>query len=108
MDGDTSKPLSKLPTKPLTTEQAKARLRAAADQASPTAWFQRHPLNALGIAVAGGFIISRVRLPVAAGVLAIEWLGPLLLGVAMRQLGSPGNVRRKTRPARHRKGTGGS
>lgn len=58
MDGNTSEPLS--------TEQAKARLRAAADHASPTAWFQRHTLKALGITVAGGFIIGRMHLPTAA------------------------------------------
>lgn len=86
---------------PLTTEQAKARLRAAAERASPTEWLYRHPWNALGLAVVGGFVISRMRLPQATSALTIQWLGPLLMGTVIRQLTSQGSCRRKTPLPRH-------
>jgi hypothetical protein len=73
-------------SQPLTTEQAKARLRAAAERASPSEWLHRHPWNALALAVAGGFVISRMRLPMAASVLTTQWLGPMLLGVVARRV----------------------
>jgi hypothetical protein len=79
-------------SQPLTTEQAKARLREAADRASPSAWLQHHPWNALGLAVVGGFIMSRMRLPMAASVLTSQWLGSLVLGVVVRQLAGTGST----------------
>lgn len=81
MDGDSSKPLT---PEPLTTEQAKARLRAAAERASPSHWFERHQWGAIGLALAGGFILSRVRLPVLAGAVASRWAFPLLMGIMSR------------------------
>lgn len=73
MDRDTSQPL--------TTAQAKARLRTAAQQASPSAWVRRHPLHALSVALLGGFIAGRLRPPSAGDLLlAQKLLVPLLLG----------------------------
>jgi hypothetical protein len=70
----------------LTTEQAKARLRAAAEQASPSAWVRRHPLHALSIALLGGFVAGRLRAPSAGDLLLAQKLvAPLLLGVARRK-----------------------
>jgi hypothetical protein len=93
MDRDTSQPL--------TTEQAKDRLRAAAEHASPAEWLHRHPWGTVGLAVVGGFVISRMRLPRATSALTIQWLGPLLMGAAIRQLTSPGSSSRKTPLPRH-------
>lgn len=71
---------------PLTIEQAKARLRAAADEASPGAWLHQHPWAALGIALASGYVVSRMRLPMAASTLLTQKLAPLLLGAAIRKV----------------------
>jgi hypothetical protein len=71
---------------PLTTEQAKARLRAAAERASPSAWMQRHPLHALGVALAGGFIAGRLQTPYAGGLLLAQKLVyPLLVNASRRK-----------------------
>jgi len=40
---------------PLTTDEAKARLRLAADRASPSALVERHPWQALAAALIGGY-----------------------------------------------------
>ena len=78
MDRDTSEPL--------TPEQAKARLRAAAQQASPSAWVRRHPLHALSAALLGGFIAGRLRPPSAGDLLLAQKLVmPLLLGTDRRK-----------------------
>jgi hypothetical protein len=82
-------------SQPLTTEQAKARLREVADRASPSTWLQHHPWNALGLAVAGGFVMSRMRMPMAASVLTTQWLGPLLLGAVVKRLTSTGGAHKR-------------
>jgi hypothetical protein len=79
---------------PLTTEQAKARLRVAAQNVSPTVWFQHHPWKVLGIALASGFVVSRVRLPANAGAMVTRLLGPLLVGSVVRQVQEGRNSRR--------------
>jgi hypothetical protein len=94
MDGDTAKPL--------TPEQAKARLRAAADRASPTAWLHQHPWSTLSLAVAGGFMLSRMRLPMFTSVFTARWLGTALLGAVVRQLTISGGTQHKKHHARHR------
>ncbi|MEJ2061413.1 MAG: hypothetical protein P8Y64_13155 [Gammaproteobacteria bacterium] len=73
-------------SQPLTTEQAKARLRAAAEQASPVSWVKRYPLGALSMALVGGFVAARFRLPTVGGLfLAEKLISPLLLGVIKRK-----------------------
>lgn len=73
MDRDTSRPL--------TVAEAKDRLRIAADAATPSAWFKRYPLRALTLALVGGFVVARVRVPTAVGLmLAQKVVVPLLLG----------------------------
>lgn len=70
---------------PLTTEEAKLRLRAAAAQASPSAWMRRHPLGALGIALLGGFVAGRLRADSVGPLLRAQRLiVPFLLGMARR------------------------
>ena len=71
---------------PLTTEQAKARLRVAAQNASPTMWFQHHPWKAIGIALASGFVVSRMRLPANSGAMMTRLLAPLLVGSVIKQV----------------------
>jgi hypothetical protein len=78
MDGDTHQPL--------TTDEAKARLRIAAEQASPTAWLKRHPRHALALALLGGFVAGRVRASSIDGLLAAQkLLVPLILGAAAKR-----------------------
>jgi hypothetical protein len=78
MDSDTPRPL--------TTEEAKARLRAAAEQASPSAWVRRHPLHALTVALLSGFVAARLRTPYVGGLLLAQKLvAPLLLSAVRRR-----------------------
>jgi hypothetical protein len=73
-------------SQPLTTEQAKARLRVAAEQASPSAWVRRRPLYALSVALLGGFVAGRLRTPTGDDLLLVQKLiAPFLLGVARRK-----------------------
>lgn len=72
--------------RPLSVEQAKARLRAAAREASPLGWVSRHPAQALALAIAAGFLVA--RLP-AAGV-----------GQALMQVLAPREVRAAARRQR--------
>lgn len=75
MDSDTPQPL--------TIEEAKARLRVAAEKATPTAWLRAHPLRALTVAVVGGFVAARMRLPSIGGfLLAEKVIAPILFGAA--------------------------
>lgn len=46
--------------KPLTVDEAKAELRAAAGRVGPSAWLQRHPATVLGIAAAAGFLAAHM------------------------------------------------
>ena len=78
MDRDTPRPLS--------VEEAKARLREAADNASPSAWFKRHPLQALTAAVIGGFVVARMRMPMTQGLLLAQRIvTPFLFGSVRRK-----------------------
>ena len=54
MDSDAPQPLS--------TEEAKARLRAAAQGLSLSAWMGRRTWRVLAVSLAGGFIVGRVRI----------------------------------------------
>lgn len=49
-------------THPLSPQEAKARLRAAAQRASPSGWVRHHPLQAVALALGGGFVIARLRI----------------------------------------------
>lgn len=64
--------------RPLTTGEAKDRLRLAAQQASPSAWVQRHPLPALAAALIGGFVTARLQSPDPGGKRSLGFLAPLI------------------------------
>ena len=73
-------------TQPLSVEEAKARLRVAANRASPSAWVRQHPLPALGIALLGGLVAGRLHAQSASGLLlALKLVPPLLLGKTRRK-----------------------
>jgi hypothetical protein len=72
-------------TKPLSVEEAKARLRIAANRASPSTWVRRHPLPALGVALLGGLVAGRLHSQSAGGLLlALKLVPSLLLGKTIR------------------------
>lgn len=78
MDRDTSKPLS--------IEEAKARLRVAAQQASPSVWVRRHPLHAMGIALLVGLVAGRLHIQSDSSLLlALKLVPSLLLGKIRRK-----------------------
>ncbi len=63
----------------LTTEEAKARLRAAAQNVTLGTWVGRNKWSLLAAAVAGGFVASRLRLPNLLSSVLIQRSLPLLL-----------------------------
>ena len=77
MDRDTSLPL--------TPEEAKARLRAAAQQISLTHWMSRRTWRILALALAGGFVVGRLRVPVITSTLLLQRIVPALLAVLLRR-----------------------
>ena len=78
---------------PLTTEQAKDRLRLAARHASPKIWFQHHPWETVVIALASGFVVSRLRMPANTSAMMTRVLAPLLVGSVVRQVQEERNKR---------------
>jgi len=69
------------PSKPLSTDEAKARLRDAARRASPSGYVQQYPVQTLGLALVAGLLAGRLRLP---GTMALT-LAQQLLPFAIRQ-----------------------
>ena len=80
---------------PLTTEQAKDRLRLAARHASPNIWFQHHPWEAVAIALASGFVVSRLRIPANASAMMTRVLAPLLVESVIHQVQEERSERQK-------------
>jgi len=86
MDSDPNQPLTPSPTAPLTTEEAKARLRAAAQDVTLGAVMGgKRSWWLLGAALLGGFVAGRGRLPQAAGSVLIQRLAPMLLRSLFRK-----------------------
>lgn len=78
--------MARQPDQPLTPAQAKARLRVAAERATPTYWLRHHPWRVLFMASAVGFVAGHMRLPPAEAAKMGKQLLPLLLkGLAARQ-----------------------
>lgn len=71
------------PSHPLTTEEAKARLRLAAQRVSPTTLIEKFPLQSISLALIGGFVIGRRHLQTVGASLLVS---PLLLRVASNGL----------------------
>lgn len=67
----------------ISTEEAKARLRAAAQELSLGRWIGRRSWRVLAVSVAGGFIVGRLRLPAMTGALLMQRMAPLLLTVLL-------------------------
>ena len=67
------------PAHPLTPDEAKARLREVARQASLRQWIGDHPLSTLTAALLGGFLAGRMGTAALARTLLVRRLGPLLL-----------------------------
>lgn len=75
-------------THPLTPEEAKARLRAAAEQVSPKYWISRHKAGALAAALASGFIAGRLRVPQMVHTMLVRQVVPkLVLGLLQKRKG---------------------
>jgi hypothetical protein len=77
MDRDSSQPIS--------TEEAKARLRAAAQELSLSHWLGRRTWTVLAVALAGGFVVGRLRISVLSRALLMQRVAPLLLAVMLRR-----------------------
>lgn len=87
MDRDPHQPLTTQRPLPLTPEEAKARLRAAAQNVTLAAVVSRSAWPLLAVAVAGGFIAARLRLPKLLGSVVIQRAAPLLLGALLGRKG---------------------
>ena len=73
-------------TRPLSLREAKARLSEALENASPAGLVRRHPLSALSLAVAGGFVAAHLKGPSVAKFLhAQRLILPFLLGISGRR-----------------------
>jgi len=77
MDSDSSQPLS--------TQEAKARLRAAAQELSLSHWLARRTWTVLAVALAGGFVMGRLRISVLSRSMLMQRVAPLLLAVMLRR-----------------------
>jgi len=78
VDRDTSKPLN--------VEEAKARLRVAAAQASPSVWIRHHPLHAMGIALFVGLVTGHLQSTSGNSLLpALKLLSPLFVDKLRRK-----------------------
>jgi hypothetical protein len=65
--------------RPLTPEEAKARLRKAAQQVSLDRWVGQHPWQVLVGALIGGFIVGRVGVSAVARTIVARRVAPMLL-----------------------------
>jgi hypothetical protein len=70
-------------SQPLSVEEAKTRLREAAERASPTGYVRQHPVETVGLALVAGLLAGRTRLPSTTAVMLAEQLLPLII----RQVG---------------------
>jgi len=73
MDGDAPRPLN--------TEEAKARLRAAARGLSLGPWVRQHSWRVLGLSLVGGFVVGRIRISALTRTMMMQRIVPLLLTV---------------------------
>jgi hypothetical protein len=76
MDSDTPRPLS--------TEEAKARLRSAAQGLGLSALMGRRTWRVLALSLIGGFIVGRLRFSELTRAVVMQRVTPLLLTVLLR------------------------
>lgn len=74
-------------SKPLTPDEAKARLRDAALRASPTGYLRGHPFQSMGLAMAAGIMAGRTRLSGTVILSLADQLLPLVARFIVRQQG---------------------
>lgn len=67
------------PSRPMSTEEAKARLREAAKRASPTGYVQQHPIETVGLALVIGLLAGRTRISKTTTLMLAEQLLPLVI-----------------------------
>ena len=75
---------------PLTVEEAKARLRAVASEATPAAWVRDNPWDAVAIAFSAGLLAGmdeQARRPMAAAL--SQFLAQLLASTSRSRCGDP-------------------
>ena len=63
---------------PLTPEQAKERLRAAAGEISPRQWLMRHPWRGVAVALVGGLVVGRAGTGTAVAAMLLRRIAPAL------------------------------
>jgi len=73
------------PTNTLTPEEAKARLRAAAQELGVNHWVGERTWRVLVLALAGGYIAGHARIPAVMGTRLIQRVVPLLLTAWLRR-----------------------
>lgn len=71
------------PAHPLTPEEAKVRLRAAAQQLRVTIWTGRRGWRMLAAALVGGFIAGRSRIPIMASTLLMRRIVPAVFAMLL-------------------------
>jgi hypothetical protein len=71
-------------SQPISTEEAKARLREAARRASPSGYVQQHPLQTVGLALVAGLLAGRTRLPNTTAMVLAEQLLPLVIRMSQK------------------------
>jgi hypothetical protein len=72
-------------THPLTPEEAKIRLRAAAERVSLINWMSQHKGGVLAAALASGFIAGRSRTSLMAPAMLVRQVVPMLLLALFRK-----------------------
>jgi len=70
---------------PLSTEEAKARLRAAAADISLSHWIGRRTWSVLAVALVGGFVAGRVPIAGLSRAMLMQRIAPLLWTVWLRK-----------------------
>lgn len=77
------------PHQSLTVEEAKARLRTAAQNATLGSMISKRTWPLLLLAVAGGFVAARLSLPTLVGSVVVRRAAPLLLGALLGSRHAP-------------------
>jgi hypothetical protein len=71
-------------SQPLTVEEAKMRLREAAERASPTGYVRQHPVETMGLALVAGLLAGRMRLPSTTALMLAEQLLPFVIKLSRK------------------------
>ncbi len=81
---------------PLTPEEAKVRLRLAAQHASPSALLNQYPWRVIGVALLVGVVVGKGRLAMGGSrALGIQVFLPMLIGSLLRLMSNVGTSKRE-------------